>query len=72
MNAFHIFKTSFKFSASFRSKVFVSRSTFKSSSKSKSKTYASRIQVKNIDLHKVFSIIIKENFMVNEYSLRSF
>ena len=72
MNAFYIFKISFKFSTSFRSKISASRSASKNSSKSKSKVYASRVKAKNIDLHETFSIIIKEDFAVNRYSLRSF
>ena len=70
MSAFHIFRTSSKFSAFFRSRVSASRSTFKSSSKSK--TYALRIKAKDTDLHKAFPIIIKEGFAMNEYLLRSF
>ena len=70
ISAFHIFRAFFKFSALFRSRVFASRSDFKNSSKSK--THASKVKAKNIDLHETFSIIIKKNFAINEYSLRSF
>ena len=70
MNAFHIFRTSFKFSALFRSKISTSHPVSKSLSKSK--THASKVKTKDINLHETFPIIIKESFTVNEYSLRSF
>ena len=70
MNVFHIFRFSFKFSTSFKLKVSASCSTFKVLSKSKA--HVSRIKIKNIDLHKTFSIIIKEGFAMSGYSFRLF
>ena len=72
MSAFHIFRVSFKFSALFRWKISVFRFAFKSSSKSKSKAHVLKVKTKDTDLHKAFSIIIKEDFTMSEDSITSF
>ena len=56
--SFIYLKLSFKFLTSFKLKFFAFRFAFKSSSKSK--TYVSKVEVKDIGLHEVFSIILKK------------
>ena len=86
MSVFYIFEASFKFLTLFKSKASIyrfkrisiprserisaSRSIFKNSSKSKA--YILKVKAKDVNLHELFSIIIKRNLAMSEYFICSF